>query len=95
MVEIRYGVAPAHWGRGYASEAASCIMRWAEAERGVKRFIAETEIDNQGSRTILEAKLGFKALPVSIDICRSLVAEARPEQRILEECRRDRVGETC
>ncbi|PYI13455.1 hypothetical protein BO99DRAFT_396773 [Aspergillus violaceofuscus CBS 115571] len=59
MVEVRYGVAPEHWGRGIAAEAAAAVMRWAVAARGVRRFIAETERPNARSARALE-KLGFR-----------------------------------
>jgi RimJ/RimL family protein N-acetyltransferase len=58
MVEIRYGVAPAYWGRGIARSAAEAVMQWAVAERGVRRFIAETELANARSGSVLK-KMGF------------------------------------
>ena len=60
MVEIRYGLSPKVWGQGFAKEAAEAVMQWAVNERGVKRFIAETERENRYSARILE-KLGFVA----------------------------------
>jgi RimJ/RimL family protein N-acetyltransferase len=58
MIELRYGVSPEFWGRGIAQEAAKGLMLWAVNERGVKRFIAETERDNTRSGRALQ-KLGF------------------------------------
>jgi RimJ/RimL family protein N-acetyltransferase len=58
MIELRYGVASEYWGKGIAREAAEAVMRWASSERGVKRFIAETERANARSGKVLE-KLGF------------------------------------
>lgn len=58
MVEIRYGVSPAFWGKSIAQEASDAVMQWAIREKGVKRFIAETERDNQRSGRLLQ-KLGF------------------------------------
>lgn len=60
MVELRYGLSPKFWGGGMAKEAAEAIMEWAVKERGVKRFIAETERDNRQSARLLQ-KLGFVA----------------------------------
>ena len=37
MVEVRYGVAPEHWGKGLAGKSASAVMLWAARERGVRR----------------------------------------------------------
>ena len=59
MVEMLYGVAPAYWGQGVAREAAEAVMQWAGAEKGVRRFIAETEKPNARSGRVLE-KMGFR-----------------------------------
>jgi GNAT superfamily N-acetyltransferase len=59
MIEIRYGYAPEAWGKGYGTEAAKALMLWAVKEKGVRRFIAETEKLNLGSGKIL-GKLGFQ-----------------------------------
>lgn len=58
MIELRYGVAQAYWGKGMAREAAEAVMLWAKCERGIKRFIAETERANKRSARVLE-KMGF------------------------------------
>ncbi|KAJ5693279.1 hypothetical protein N7462_002702 [Penicillium macrosclerotiorum] len=58
MIELRYGLTPKVWGGGLAKEAANAIMQWSIDKRGVKRFIAETERDNQRSGRLLQ-KLGF------------------------------------
>lgn len=58
MIELRYGVAEAYWGRGIAKEAAEAVMQWAASERDVRRFIAETEKGNGRSGRVLE-KMGF------------------------------------
>ncbi|KAL2067836.1 hypothetical protein VTL71DRAFT_15934 [Oculimacula yallundae] len=58
MVELRYGVAQEFWGLGLARAAAEVVMQWAMSERGVRRFIAETEKLNTRSGRVLE-KLGF------------------------------------
>ncbi|KAF2655023.1 hypothetical protein K491DRAFT_599634 [Lophiostoma macrostomum CBS 122681] len=59
MIELRYGVASGCWGKGIAKEAAEAVMEWARSERGVKRFIAETEKANARSGKVLE-KMGFR-----------------------------------
>lgn len=65
MIELRYGFHDSAWGRGYGTEAAQAVLRWCEEERGGRRFIAETEKENGGSKSIL-GKLGFVALE---DVC--------------------------
>jgi RimJ/RimL family protein N-acetyltransferase len=59
MIELRYGVAAAYWGKGVAGEAARAVMAWAAGERGVRRFIAETERPNVRSGRVLQ-KMGFR-----------------------------------
>ncbi|KAL3480160.1 GNAT domain-containing protein [Aspergillus californicus] len=61
MVELRYGVVPEYWGKGVAAKAAEMVMLWAVRERGVRRFIAETERENVRSGRVLE-KMGFVLL---------------------------------
>ncbi|THW56087.1 hypothetical protein D6D20_08998 [Aureobasidium pullulans] len=58
MVELRYGFHPDAWGKGFGTEAAKAVMAWGQQEKGVQRFIAETERENKGSGAIL-GKLGF------------------------------------
>ncbi|KAJ0422001.1 GNAT domain-containing protein [Aspergillus carlsbadensis] len=60
MVEIRYGISSKHWGKAIAKEAADAVLHWAAKDRGVRRFIAETERENQRSAGLLK-KLGFSA----------------------------------
>lgn len=58
MIELRYGVHERAWGKGVAAEAARAVMQWAVAEKGVRRFIAETEKTNIRSGKVLQ-KMGF------------------------------------
>ncbi|WAO85436.1 N-acetyltransferase domain-containing protein [Fusarium falciforme] len=62
--EIRYGVSPNHWGKRIANRSAEVVMDWAAAERGVTKFIAETQRTNTRSGRVLE-KLGFVQLEES------------------------------
>ncbi|KAG9197688.1 hypothetical protein G6514_001157 [Epicoccum nigrum] len=59
MIELRYGVHADFWGKGVAGEAARAVMQWAVGERGVTRFIAETEKTNTRSGQVLK-KMGFR-----------------------------------
>jgi RimJ/RimL family protein N-acetyltransferase len=54
-VEIGYTVEPAFRGRGYATEAARALVRWAVEERGVRAIVATTLPDNLPSQKVLEA----------------------------------------
>jgi RimJ/RimL family protein N-acetyltransferase len=51
-------VSPEFWGQGFAKEAAKTTIRWSVDERGVKRFIAETEKGKIKSAKLLQ-NLGF------------------------------------
>lgn len=59
MIELRYGVHGNYWGKGVAGAAARAVMQWAVSEKGVRRFIAETEKTNTRSGKVLQ-KMGFK-----------------------------------
>ena len=58
IAEIGYGLLPAFWGKGYASEAVSAVVGWALSQPGVTRIEAETDPDNAASQRVLE-KAGF------------------------------------
>jgi len=68
-VEIGYGVAPVHQGRGYATEAVQALIVWAFAHTEVRRIIAECAPDNTASIRVL-TKLGFRTLPRGTDALR-------------------------
>ena len=55
--EIGYWIARAHWGRGYATEAAGAVLRIART-LGHRRVVAGHFTDNPASGKILR-KLGF------------------------------------
>src|SRR4051812_35177350 len=58
-VDIGYALVPEFWSRGYALEAASGVMSYASRELRLKRVVAITNPDNEGSIRLLE-KLGFR-----------------------------------
>lgn len=49
-----YILATRHWGRGYATEAWSCLVAWAQAQPGVFRIEANIHPDNPASGRVLE-----------------------------------------
>lgn len=55
--ELGWALAQAHWGSGYASEAARAARDWAYAERGVARLVSLINPANQRSIRVAE-KLG-------------------------------------
>ncbi len=58
-VEILYGVAPEHWGRGVATEAARAILRYGFEAIGLDQIYAGADPPNAGSFRVIE-KLGMK-----------------------------------
>ena len=59
MVEIAYGVAPEHQGRGYATEAAEALVAYAFGNGQVRVVRAHTLPENDASKRVLE-KCGFR-----------------------------------
>jgi [ribosomal protein S5]-alanine N-acetyltransferase len=57
--DIGYELAPDHWGRGYATEAAHAIVQFGFAELKVHRIWAWCIADNTASARLLE-RLGLK-----------------------------------
>ena len=57
-LELGYTVFPPFRGHGYATEAASALMRWARAHHGIRHFIASVAPENAPSLAIV-SKLGF------------------------------------
>ncbi|HEY8503741.1 MAG TPA: GNAT family N-acetyltransferase [Gemmataceae bacterium] len=58
MVEIGYGIAPGHQGRGYATEAAAALVSFAFGDDRVRLVRAHTLPENNASARVL-AKCGF------------------------------------
>lgn len=58
VVEIAYGVVPSYEGRGYATEAAGALVRFAADDERVRRVRAHTLPDANASTRVL-TKCGF------------------------------------
>ncbi len=54
-----YAVFPAHQRKGYASEAAQAMIDYAFQHLGLKRVIATTDYDNEGSKGVMR-KIGMR-----------------------------------
>lgn len=55
--ELGYGLAPACWGRGWATEAAAAVLAWAAPD--TPQVVARCNPANAASRRVLE-RLGFR-----------------------------------
>src|SRR5262245_51680416 len=56
--DIGYAFVPEFWSAGYAREAATAVMAWAQGTLGLQRILAITNPDNAASIRLLE-KIGF------------------------------------
>jgi RimJ/RimL family protein N-acetyltransferase len=57
-VDVGFAFLPRFWGKGYAFEAASAVMGYAQSVLGIKRIVAITSEDNHASAKLLK-KLGL------------------------------------
>jgi ribosomal-protein-alanine N-acetyltransferase len=53
-VELLYGIDRAHWGRGFAVEAARASLRYGFERMKFARIMAVTDHENKGSRRVME-----------------------------------------
>jgi RimJ/RimL family protein N-acetyltransferase len=59
VAETGYELNPAHWGRGYATEAARAMLAFGFGELGLHRIHAHCVAENLASSNVLE-KLGMR-----------------------------------
>ena len=57
--ELGYIFNPAYWGKGYASEASRCVMRYGFLEHGAHRIVANCNPENTRSWKLME-RLGMR-----------------------------------
>lgn len=56
---VGYNINRAYWGKGYATEAASAMIRWAHDTLGIQEFTAQHATANTASGNVLR-KCGFQ-----------------------------------
>ena len=66
VVEIAYGTAPAHRGKGYATQTAAALVEYALAFDEVSLVLAHTLPDSTASQRVL-TKCGFQRVGEVID----------------------------
>ena len=66
VVEIAYGIAPEHQGKGYATEAATALTNYAFESPGVRVVRAHTLPETNASTRVL-TKCGFRHVGEVID----------------------------
>lgn len=57
--ELGYGLAPWHWGQGYAQEAVGALLDWGFGPLALHRVEADIDPDNHASAKLLR-RLGFR-----------------------------------
>jgi len=58
-VDVGFAFLSRYWSKGYAVEAASAVLRYAEQELQLRRVVAITNPDNYGSVAVLE-RIGLR-----------------------------------
>lgn len=61
-VELLYGLAPAQWGQGLATEAAVAVLRYAFEQAELVRVWARTDSPNSASLRVMQ-RLGMQEAP--------------------------------
>ena len=74
--QLLYGLLPAFWGRGLATEAAAAACRFAFDTLGWKEVRAAVDVPNTASRAVL-ARLGFRLARTTDDGTAFYVLERR------------------
>ncbi|KAH7408448.1 GNAT domain-containing protein [Phaeosphaeria sp. MPI-PUGE-AT-0046c] len=57
--DLGFNFLPQYHGKGYATEAATHLMRWFKEEKGAKAFAGITDDENEAAKKAL-TKLGFR-----------------------------------
>lgn len=68
VIDFGYWISPDHWGKGYATEAASAVLSWFVKAQFRQQFTASYFRDNPASGRVLE-KLGFGFVRESRHFC--------------------------
>jgi [ribosomal protein S5]-alanine N-acetyltransferase len=66
-LEIGYSIVPSYQQQGYASEAARAMVDWAFCQPGVQKVTAGCDVDNIGSKRVLE-KIGMQLIESRDDV---------------------------
>ena len=78
-VEIGWRLAPEHWGKGYATEAASAWLHRAFAKLDLKEVVSYAVHDNVRSTAVME-RLGMHRVAGG-DFDHPIVPDSRPDLR--------------
>jgi RimJ/RimL family protein N-acetyltransferase len=86
-VEIGWRLARAHWGQGYATEAARAVLDFGFRELALDEIVSFTTVANRRSRAVME-RIGLSRSPAD-DFDHPAVPEGHPLRRhVLYRARR-------
>lgn len=57
-IEVGYAIAPGHWGKGYATEAAHRCLQYGFDDVGLDRIVAVARPENEASQNVMK-KIGM------------------------------------
>ena len=77
-VEIGWRLAAAHWGHGYATEAARAVLAFGFERLGLPEIVAFTTVANARSRRVMD-KLGMRRA-AGDDFLHPLLPEGHPQR---------------
>lgn len=81
--EIGYWLGAAHWGRGYATEAARAVVDHLFADRGAEAVVTWARVVNPASRRVIE-KCGFQWNGVGLARLKALASSVPVDKFRLE-----------
>lgn len=81
--EIGYWLGAAHWGRGYATEAARAVVDHLFTQRGAEAVAARARVVNPASRRVIE-KCGFQWIGAGLTRSRLLASSVPVDKFRLE-----------
>lgn len=81
--ELGYWLGVAHWGKGYATEAARAVIDHAFGDHGHEALFSGARVSNPASRRVLE-KCGFQWTGVGLYRIRALASSAPVDRFRLE-----------
>jgi RimJ/RimL family protein N-acetyltransferase len=84
--ELGYSFQREHWGRGYATEAASTILNWAFENTDLNSITAMATLNNTASRRVLEKSgLRYRETRTINAVAYAIYEITRDEHRLEEE----------
>ena len=78
-IELMYGLEPAYWGRGLATEASRAILAWLWTSTSYQRVFARTDPPNQKSIAVMQ-RLGMRFDSASPTLISHVLHRSAPDR---------------